>query len=470
MTFRLHVTQDAAAKTSGQVAALTAANLLARLGGGVSLNIPRAPLRLRGTPWNGLRLDEACSAVVEWAGGRLEQRQGITALAVGDTPGDDQVSIAGTDWTCFVDMDASDLADGHPFGAIAAACLGTARAFHLALHKHIGLPQPPRHPLRLSLIDYGSGAEPTADVGPITTPVTLVGAGAVGQAVAWSTVLGQVDIQGAFDIVDPQTLDTSNLNRHLVSGSVDVARRKAEIATSFMMPVAARAKAWPVTFADYRSASDSIRSIAISTVDNDNARYQIQGTFPRSVLHGATSQEVISVAVLDPLHGACLGCLFPQHQQSPAAEISQQTGIPLDLVTDALAQNGAITENMLPPLAERLGVTPTLLAPLVGRDFREAYAREICGRLGGLVGTPTPAPTVAYVSALAGCFVTAELVKLSSSRSQHSVLNNYLQMAVLHPESAWLGFRDKDRDCPLMCSSSALQEFIRSRWMSGASS
>jgi molybdopterin/thiamine biosynthesis adenylyltransferase len=415
-----------------------------------------------------MRLDEACSAVVDWAGGRLVDSGEAGGLVVGGEPQNDLISIAGTDWMSEVDTHPSHMGGDHPFGSIAAACLGTARAFHQALHKEIGLMPPPRHPLRLSLIDYRAGRS-TVDVRPITTPVTLVGAGAVGQAVAWSAVLGNVDFEGGFDIVDPQTLDMSNLNRHLVSGRIDIGKLKAEIATTFMMPVAPQAQSWPITFTDYRSDREMIRTTAISTVDNNNARYQIQGAFPRSVLHGATSQEIISAAVLDPLHGACLGCLFPQQQQSPAAEISQLTGIPEPLVAEALAQNGVISEEMLPPLAERLGVPTPDLAALIGRDFREAYAREICGRLGGFAAAPTIAPTVAYVSALAGCFLISELVKLSSFGSGAPFLNNYLQMAVLHPETPWLGFRDKDPDCPLMCSSSALQDFIRSRWTTSAS-
>jgi molybdopterin/thiamine biosynthesis adenylyltransferase len=465
LVFGLRVAPGAAGTLSGQAAALTAANLLARLGGTVLLDVPSVQVDLRGTPWSDMRLDQACGELIARGGGRAEERSSPTALVVGGRSTLEEVSIGGSDWVSVVDEPNPELTGSHPFGSMAAACFGTARVFHEELQRRIGLAGPPRTPQRFSILSAELGQDHPISIGPVTMPVALVGAGAVGQALAWSMVLGQVDLTGVVDIIDPQTLDTSNLNRHLVSAASDVGQHKAQIVANFLSPCAPLVQPWLETFAEFRTHHPNAQELVVSTVDNDMARYEIQGSFPRRLLHGATSQEKISVATIDALNGACLACLFPQRQQSPAAEISRQTGIPQELVADALATHGVVTDEMLRPLAERMGISPSELEPLVGIEFREAYAREICGRLGLTTDEATPTPTVAYVSALAGCLLAAEIVRAGSSASATIAGGTYAQLALLHPESAWRAVRGKDPDCPLMCGSNGLKDFIRGRWI-----
>jgi hypothetical protein len=204
-------------------------------------------------------------------------------------------------------------------------------------------------------------------------------------------------------------------------------------------------------------------AVAISTVDNNDARYQLQGHFPGRIFHAATSQENLSVAILDPAEGACLGCLFPRRTVSPSQAISDETGIPVLLVHQALGPSGMITREMLKPVALRMGLPEEALEHLIGRNFREVYAREICGRLTAAGIEPVVAPTVAYASGLAGAFLTAELVKNSTPLLRPWRLHNYVQMSALHPLAAWLARRIKDLDCPLMCSSPALQSYLAHR-------
>jgi hypothetical protein len=114
-------------------------------------------------------------------------------------------------------------------------------------------------------------------------------------------------------------------------------------------------------------------------------------------------------------------------------------------------------------MVKRFGVDAADLQRLVGEDFRRVYAMEICGRLGASSPVSGGAPTVAYVSVLAGILVAAEFAKISDARTRRHVLHNYLQMTPLAPSAAWVVFRDKDPNCPLMCGSEPLQAFLAQR-------
>jgi molybdopterin/thiamine biosynthesis adenylyltransferase len=263
-------------------------------------------------------------------------------------------------------------------------------------------------------------------------------------------------------VVDPQRLDESNLNRHIAAGVHDVGRPKASILSEFLASDH-RDVTGVVGMFSTIAKNWSRMPIVLSTVDNDEARYQIQGSFPPLVIHGATSQEHLAVAVLDASNGACLGCLFPRRERSPVEVIAEETGLTSNVIGIALEPGGVFTAEMIGPMAKKFGVDAADLERFVGEDFRQVYATEICGRL----GSPSPvgggAATVAYVSTLAGILVAAQFAKQSHASTRGHVLHNYLQMTPLAPSAAWVVFRDKDPNCPLMCGSEALQAFLARR-------
>jgi molybdopterin/thiamine biosynthesis adenylyltransferase len=468
LSFGLKVTSTAAVEPAGQVAALTAANLLARIGGSMVLDVVPAIVDLDRLPWKGQLLDSALQEIVIWAGGRLDDgRSPDVWVSIGGASADKMVAIWGDDWTAQVDVPGS-FSGKHPLGASAAACMGVARAFHLALAVTLGTPQPSRAPISFSLFTSrpadSSGAIATA-VGEVGQPVdaVLVGAGAVANGFAWAVNACSLSL-GRLTIVDPQYLDESNLNRHISAGASDIGRSKASILSDFLVLSSSDVSGVVDAFSAFASHVPRM-PVVLSTVDNNEARYQIQGTFPPRVLHAATSQEHVAVAVLDPVDGACLGCLFPRPARSQAELVALETGIPVNEVTAALQAGGVFTEEMVSQTASKLGIDESQLVGFVGQDFRRVYATEICGRLSSTTTDPGGgvAPTVSYVSALAGILLAAEFAKLSVTSMLSGVLRNYLQLTPVAPVAAWVAFRDKDPNCPLMCGSEALQTFLAHR-------
>ena len=450
LAFAVSAAGPAMKTRAGQAALLTTVNVLARTGGQLQLSIPTAPLLLTDLPWRG-GLDEVAARIAVWAGGRLSSgRTPLARVHVGPQREGDAVLIGGDGVTARIDSPEPDQADGPlTLGAVVAAYLGCARAFHLALQTVVNVKPVGRRPVAWTIL---------ADRPALSIPAfSLVGAGAVAHGLFWAIALGGLRLAPGSEVCDPQSLDRSNLNRHQLAGVDDVGRPKVEVVASF----AAALGGLRPSVARFRAGAEPA-ALIVSTVDNDETRYEIQGAMPRRVAHAATSGESVSAAMLDFSDGACLGCLFPRAQISRAAQIARETGLPEATVATVLNEDGAIEAQMLVPIAQRLDVTTASLDALIGRRFREVYARELCGRLPISASRPdAPAATIAYASGLAGALLAAELIRQPDAHG-HAWRRNYLQLSAAHPEARWETFREKQADCPLMCGDASLQSFFRS--------
>lgn len=449
----LEIEPELATTAAGQATLLTAVNVLARTAGAISLEVPSTPLLLAGLPWEG-DLRAVASQLATWVGARVADRPAHAGVRVGISTSHDYVLATGDAWHAFVDTPSPRLVEGPIWlGAVAAGHLAAARAFHIALADVLRLADVDREPATLALC-YGEGDAPRPEpVGDIT----VVGAGAVGNALLWALVVGGAQVNGAVELFDPQALDATNMNRHLLAGVNDVGKAKAEIAATF---AAARI---PNIHPRVERFAPPARPpfMLVSTVDNDEARYQAQATFPNTLLHGATGGENVAVAALDFTRGACVGCLFPRGQRSQAELIAEETGLDLALVTRALRDDETVTPSMFGIIAQRMSVQPETLKHLVGRTLREVYVRELCGRLPAGRGPDAPAATIAYASGLAGALLAAEVVKGFSPAYAAQRLSNYIQVNASEPGAAWLTFREKQDDCPLMCATPALQAAVQ---------
>ena len=147
-------------------------------------------------------------------------------LAVGmDAPAVDAPTIhAGCDgWSAQVGTEGpyrtSDL--GNPFGAGFAACLATANLFRLLF-------MPRGSDLVDGDISFPSDASsfPELTATGLTDPMVLVGVGAVGNGAAWA--LARAPLIGQIHLVDPQTIDLSNLQRYVLCARGDEGCIKVE--------------------------------------------------------------------------------------------------------------------------------------------------------------------------------------------------------------------------------------------------
>ena len=129
--------------------------------------------------------------------------------------------LAGPTWELRVPM--VQATRGNPFGAGFAACLAAANLF-----RFLFLPD------GKSLLDEDVGFPPDAASLPYLTaaessdPLVLVGVGAIGNSAAWA--LSRTPLGGKIWLIDPESVELSNLQRYVLCARSDEGGVKVEIA------------------------------------------------------------------------------------------------------------------------------------------------------------------------------------------------------------------------------------------------
>lgn len=160
--------------------------------------------------------------------------------------------------------------------------------------------------------------------------VLLVGAGGLGSSVAVHLTAAGV---GRIGIVDPETVDISNLQRQVIHDTEMIGRLKVDSAREKMfhlnphVRVETRAELFSSRNADEISAE---YEILVDGTDNFHTRYLINDLCVRTgktYVYGAISRFEGQVSVFDARKGPCYRCLFPEPPPTDLVVNSAETGI-----------------------------------------------------------------------------------------------------------------------------------------------
>ncbi len=218
-------------------------------------------------------------------------------------------------------LDQSEEAIVNPVGPLMAAALASGEIFKALFALNY-----PDAPLTrrfvgadgtFSCFDYSfDGANPPLE--PFTLDAFLVGLGGVGAAVV--RTLGELgtNVRGQLRLIDADKLSTDNLNRVLyarVKASVDEDPKvdEAEIYLASRLPNVDVSK-HQETFEEFkrklaRRRQDRRYDVVITGLDNDEARHEVQRDLPRVLIDGATGRDA-NLTVERSVIGewGCLGC------------------------------------------------------------------------------------------------------------------------------------------------------------------
>jgi molybdopterin/thiamine biosynthesis adenylyltransferase len=160
--------------------------------------------------------------------------------------------------------------------------------------------------------------------------VLLVGAGGIGSSVAMHLAAAGV---GRIGIVDPETVDISNLQRQIIHDTEMIGRIKVESAREKLfrlnphIHVEAHADLFSSRNADELSAE---YEILVDGTDNFCTRYLINDLCVRTgktYVYGALYRFEGQVSVFDARKGPCYRCLFPEPPPTDLVVNSAETGI-----------------------------------------------------------------------------------------------------------------------------------------------
>lgn len=225
------------------------------------------------------------------------------------------VRAQGWGWLAAVGPGAPLTADTTPepclLGAAAAACLGVAEVFRRAvgLEPLLDTRCIDMFGLAVTGLPQRVAAPPSRDLGP----VLLVGAGAVGSAVAYITAA--CGFTGRFTVIDLDEVKVENFNRSPLFGRATYGRRKASVVAEALRASGSWADAFDRSWDEFvttHSLTDYRGGVWVPVADEQNVRWSIQHNYPPLAVHASTSPNwTVSFGRHLPGLDDCLLCRFP---------------------------------------------------------------------------------------------------------------------------------------------------------------
>ena len=392
---------------------------------------------------------------------------GETTICVGSAHLERAIHLGATGWVAHVASSPISRSDPpNPYSSGAAAAIGCAELFRRVFLRHVS-----NEDLSVSLLNFDSSsgarqALSAADIGD----VLYVGAGAVGSAGLWA-LSRDASITGRLTIIDPEDLETSNLQRYVLATYGDIGRAKVQIAKASFASKGLKIRTNRLSLENYANEHAPIESPVIAvSVDNVDGRRATQALLPKYAINGWTSDQALGASWhVFSRDAACLACLYHPHGQGLSAieQAARALGIAHDRVAILWVTRQTLSEDDIHKAAASLGVSDSTLSPWLGKYIGDLYTDVVCGAVpldvkgvGKLEVVP-----LAHQSVLAGIFMAAELVKRTQTslfkQAQSETLvswDNVLQA----PPKYWLKPRARELGC--ICGDEDFQNIYAERW------
>lgn len=319
-------------------------------------------------------------------------------------------------------------ATSNPFGAGAAACIGTANLFRAIFSTQLRGGELDRD-MTVSLLDYELTA--TNPANPSLPDVIdlgetfLVGVGAIGHGAVWSWRRTH-GLRGTLHLVDDESYDETNPQRYVDTYAAGMPPMKVEHAAALLRSAAAvglhvvpHTLAWDEYLGE--RGDWNLERVALA-LDSAEDRIFAQACLPHWIFNSWTQADNLGVSRHDFLTTACVACLYLPASQRPdlddlvADALKFQGEQELRLVREYLDTERPLDRAMLSKIAHQVGVGEDVLLPFEGAPLIALYHRAACGgrilRFGGEVGSAGRQVEVpmAFQSALAGIMLAAEVV------------------------------------------------------------
>jgi molybdopterin/thiamine biosynthesis adenylyltransferase len=456
------------ASDNGKIMIKTLVNLTSRFTNRIYISLPNSQSTLQAE-----LIDLALKAGAESSNEIPKKIDVVISIGNSSIRGDFGININSDGWvsylSCNNNVNVFENSMQNPIGAMGAACFGSAEAFKRILEiSDCEEKWAKIHPKNFTFSFLTNSlskdnASLPSDV-KINEDVLLVGVGAVGSSFVYA--LSQIkNLAAAIVTIDNDVFDETSLNRCPICFIEKLGQNKAKVAEEYSTE-SLRIKSQPIKFNEIKDKLGSNLSLVVSTVDNNEARYQIQSSLPKLIFHGATGQSVANVSIIKFLDNACFCCIY-QSNSSREEIISQEMGIPITEVKKALENNEKFTEQHFALMKEKFGTQVDKFQKFVGLAFEDVYKKEVCGKMEIKTKDGTRTSSVSFVSFFSGLSLAAELIKFHSDALRQYPMNTkeaFLRINLLLPETIIFAHRPKDPNCSLNCSSDTIKNIYSKKW------
>ena len=320
---------DYVASYDGQVALITAANLLGRMSPSIAFHFPSIKI-VNSLPDAGRELTDFLSEKLYGADpfGRFTFRKPKDedyVIYLGKT-GASRV-VHGSGWNAYCGDSPSPIRKDvsiNPIGPALAVVLAVSQAFRCNLMK-------PPAKFQLNALNWK-----LCSIDPQVAPLSLsedslgniwiVGTGSVGTAILYFLSLATRQFSGV--LFDHDKVKSHNLDRSPIFAYKDTGHKKSIITQKYLSRLGVQMEAEPVSLDESRvwtSRAQGTPDIVVASANERNVRSLIESHFPPIQIYGTTGQNwQASVIRHIPFQDPCSLCLFPEldHEATECAAIS----------------------------------------------------------------------------------------------------------------------------------------------------
>lgn len=331
----LEIDPEYAETYAGQVALVTAANLIGRMTPSIAIAVPEGTTVREPLPWAGRILSDVLfeqlfAATPAEDGGRFVARApeaGDVALAFGPNAKSGAMLVHGFGWDSYFGANASPVVASevaNPFGPAFAAILCGAHLLAQGLDA-LG-PDYLCNALDWSASAAPPGApqpDPASELGELCS----VGTGSVGTAALYFLTLFTRRFEAG--LIDKDDVEIENLDRSPIFVAADDGRPKVDATADYLRKVGVvSVKPERAALAGsnlWRNRQEGTPDLLIAAANEDRVRFQIEAAMPPLQIYGTTG-KIWQASVIRhiPLREPCSLCLFPD--SGPAAPTTCATG------------------------------------------------------------------------------------------------------------------------------------------------
>ncbi len=313
------------ARYDGQVAAITGANLLARMTPSVAFDVPDIDV-VSTLPWAGRKLRDLLLEIASNADpyGEFSGRapcEGDYVLSLG--PESSSATVHGSGWNAFVGAAASPVPESNeinPVGPAFAVIAVVTRLFARELQPMDG----PHHFNAFHWQNYilPAGSVPRLDPTSGFGSIWAVGLGSVGTAALYFLTLATRRFTPALFDMDP--VKVLNLDRSPIFSAADAKalRNKAKVTEAYLRSIGmTNVKSEPHALDEaetWRYRQVGTPDLLIAAANERNVRYSVEQSAPPLQIYGTTGANwEASVIRHIPMADPCSCCLFPPGDPRP---------------------------------------------------------------------------------------------------------------------------------------------------------
>jgi molybdopterin/thiamine biosynthesis adenylyltransferase len=373
-----------------------------------------------------------------------------------------ETCIISNGWNIYINKNNINSFNINPIGACAAACFGVSELFKKVMRTN----SKPINEMEFSLLNYNYEVPlfnpelpESIDIGE----VTLIGAGAIGSSFIYSLNCLK-NVKGRLNVVDNDKYTESNLNRYIISNNSTIDLPKVNNVENLLMQhTDIDIKKFFMNYDEFKKTNRKVDTI-ITAVDKRITRYNIQGDLPKLIIDSSTTNTYIDLHRVDfGSGGACLGCLYEPDEQDELQYnyISERTGISLERVKLLYDTNQGLNEDDISIASQKINKD---LSFYINQPIDTLYSHVYCGSAiieNAKNSDPIVAP-ISFISALAGTFVTSELIK-ARYFPEYVIKNHFCINTFSSPNPSLHKYINSDKNCKY-CGNKDFIDAYKEKW------